>query len=124
MTRVLGVGLLTLVGCTEPAIWRPAKGVDEQERVTDRATRVMEVPKTCTYLGVVHGEGDEVLKDIGITAANHGATHYVLQNDHRWSEGYETRGIVTRPADNVAFVRTQTTELEYRKAWAKAYRCP
>lgn len=82
------------VACSEPATFRPAKGVKEFPATKD-AYRVNEERDGCFDIGFVIQA--RRVDDIAETAAAHGGTHYMILDDFGGtSVETDTSGSVTR----------------------------
>lgn len=111
------LGLLLLASCaSDPAEWRPARGVGDLPAAKD-AYRIPQAQEGCRSIGVVHAEGSTVLADIATTAARHGGTHFVVRGDVRDTH-YETTGLVS---SGVLLASTQA--VTDRATWAEVFRC-
>ena len=69
--------VLVLLGCSDPATFRPARGAKDSPSVKN-AYRVHGDPGCDDIGGVVEATS---IDDVAETAANHGGTHYQIMND-------------------------------------------
>jgi hypothetical protein len=114
------LGLLVLVGCGDPAEFRPARDAKAFPS-TKAAFRVHEPPDGCDPIGVVHAKGELAIDWIAETAANHGGTHYVVRRDHS-DEYLETRSSAVT-VSNLTVGHSTTRVARDRFVWAEVYRC-
>jgi len=70
--------LVLLVGCSDPAVFRPARGVKDLPSVKV-SYRIREADPTCESRGFIVDATS--IDDLAETAANHGATHYKVIED-------------------------------------------
>lgn len=121
--------LLVLVGCSDPAEFRPAKGVKDLSAVTT-AYRIKQADLDnmgCDELGGVIKAAS--IDDVAVTAANHGGTHYLINDDFGHSTvetdtvgGYS--GAIGGGVSNGAFVASSTSEIvKHHRFVARVYRC-
>ena len=125
MRTLLSVTLITLAACAhDPATFRPAKDARARESVRD-AYRVYQPDSACEKIGVVVDAHD--VAAIAKTAANHGATHYVVTNEERDTH-YETSGggyAAPGPGGGTFISSSSTTRaVTERNLVAHAYVCP
>lgn len=114
---------LCLAGCDYTgAVWRPAAGAHEYppEPV---AYRVHEADEDCAYLGTVHSEKTQHVRDIAETAAEHGGNRYVIE-DVRDRRHVETRGSAVSLGHGVVVASSRSDVVLERRSWATVYRCP
>ncbi len=117
--RALIAGALILAGCSDPARFRPAKGVREFPSAKD-AYRVQEPKDGCTELGFVI-DADRV-EDIAITAARHGGTHYQVLDDFGGSS-VETDTTAGRGAFGTIHAHSSSYAVKHHAFTARVYRC-
>ncbi|MBS2015899.1 MAG: hypothetical protein JST00_23630 [Deltaproteobacteria bacterium] len=112
---VLAFAAGLLFGCNDPADWRPAQGVADLPK-RENAWRIFTVANDCTAIGTVEGTS---VKDVAITVANHGGTHYLVI-DERVLQQY-----VTAPQSlAVGYSQTGGTLESTKQVRAEAYVCP
>ncbi len=116
---------LLLVACSyDTAQWQPAVASKEYPAVKD-AYRVKSADSMCERIGTVsigEGEGGTHLQRLAETAARHGGTHYVVDDDHTdRSVTYNTTGTVV---GNTYQGTTRPVVHENRVTSAIVYRCP
>ncbi len=112
--------LVACGGCSDPAEFRPAKGVSDYPATKD-AYRIQEPGEDCVSIGVVHADGDDAIADIAVTAARHGGTHYVVRGD---ADDPELVSHTVGTANHGVFVATTRGRVERnRRIWAQVYRC-
>lgn len=111
----LAFAVALLVACNDPADWRPAQGVADLPK-RENAWRIFTVASDCTAIGTVEGTS---VKDIAITVANHGGTHYLVI-DERVLQQY-----VTAPQSlAVGYSQTGGSLESTKQVRAEAYVCP
>ena len=118
---ILGLAV-ALTACGDPGYFTPAKTANEHKKTEDRATlATREDVATCEYMGDVEAHGGDLKTVVSRTAANHGATHYVLTDSYDRLEGTRTT-VYVNPALNTAVA--STTEMHDTRLMARAYHCP
>jgi hypothetical protein len=119
---------MPLLACTPMATFDAKHPDQEFPRMVEAASRVHAARDACpsevrVTVGVVHAEGDpdRVIPAIADVAAEHGATHYVVENAADDVE-YVTTGAATQ-AGPVTLAHLRTREEVTRRMWATVYRC-
>ena len=115
--------LLGVIGCGDPAEFRPAKNAGDLPAVKD-AYRVKDVDPSCQPIGVVVEAAS--IDAVARTAARHGGTHYRIANDLGQDE------LVTDSVVSVAGGRGYATGVGHSRSRverthqyvAHVFRCP
>lgn len=118
---VLGLGLVvSVIGCSDPADFRPAKGAESLPSVKEayRITKEEDV-EACRSIGFV--KRARRIEDIATTVANNGGTHYRVLNDQQ-SASMRTNFTVTKTFDG-AEGTASTYAVKHHLYTAEAYRC-
>lgn len=122
----LTVALVLLAACAahDPATFRPKHAAGAREPVKD-AFRVQSPDVGCELIGVVVDARD--VAAIARTAANHGATHYVVTNEERDTHYETSGGAYAAPVlggGTYVSGSSTTRAVTERSIVAHAYACP
>ena len=112
------LALLALVACSDPADFRPAKGVRDLPSVKE-AYRVKEADPAFDSIGFI--KRARSIEDIATTTANNGGTHYRVLDDQQ-SATVETDFTAAKTFGVVNGSASSRVE-KHHLFTAEAYRC-
>ncbi len=117
MRRALvALALSVAGGCNDPADFRAAQGVSDLPKTVENAKRLYSTPNDCTVLGTVLGAS---VKDVAITVANHGGTHFLVTDDRKVQEFVTSNDYRGGPA----YAQQGSSLYTRKEVSAEAYYC-
>ncbi len=125
MKNLTPILVLTLAACSDPAVFRPAKGVKDMP-AAKIAYRVKD--STCDKIGFVTSA--ESIEDVAETTAKHGGTEYKILDDFGYTsiETGSVAGHSSVPGQvaslGVTHGHASSREAKRHSYSAEAYRCP
>jgi len=115
---LLALAALSAIACSDPAEFRPAKGVKDLPS-QKTAYRVQESTGDCLRIGFVVRA--RAIEDIAETVANHGGTHFKVVDDR--SHVTTETDFVARQSFGVVHGSSSSYDVKHHRYTAEAYRC-